>query len=119
VALDTEIEGLGLERSARERSRLQRARKMALYLFHSKTIRAYRALFLEPDGGFKPEAVLVLADLGRVAKAGYADLPTGDDAVLRDRAGKRSLWLHVLSRCDPSGAALTDLAKKIRELGHD
>jgi hypothetical protein len=116
VAFDTEIDGLALERSARERSRLQRARKLALYLFQSRTIRSYRAVFLDPAGGFRPEAVLVLADLGRVAKMGFADLPSVDDAQLRDRAGKRAIALHILSRCDASGAALNDLAKKIREL---
>lgn len=119
MASDVEIDALALETRARDRSKLQRARKLALYVFHSRIIRAYRATFLNAGGDFKPEAVLVLADLGRVARLGYADLPPADDTVLRDRAGKRAIALHILSRCDPSAAALTDLAKKIRELGHE
>jgi hypothetical protein len=113
-----EIDGLALQARAHERSKLHRARKLAQLVFQSRMIRAYRALFLDGDA-FKPEAVLVLADLGRVAKLGFADLPSADDVQLRDRAGKRAIALHILSRCDPSAAALTELAKRIRELGHD
>ncbi len=77
-------------------------------------MRSYRALFLDADGNLKPEAVDVIADMSAVATIGVADQAGTSEAVLRDRAGRRTMTLHVIARMDLDGSRLRDLAGKLR-----
>ena len=118
MALDHEIDAMAADVAARAQgqSKLARAARRARLILRHRTISSYRALFVDKDGRFTPDAVRVIADLGRVARLGMADVPAASDAALRDHAGRRAIALHILSRCDPSGAALSELSRKIREL---
>ena len=118
MALEHDIEAMALhaEARARERSLPARIARRIRLVLKAKTIQAYRAVFVGGDGRVTPQAARVIADLGGVARLGLAPPPDTPDAVLRDRAGRQAIVLHLLARLDLDGAALHDLNKKIREL---
>jgi hypothetical protein len=110
--LDQEIMALDARLQA-ERAHRLRAR-LAL-IFERNTVLAYRRLFLGPDGELTPDAVRVLGDLAARALIGVSDAAATSGADLRDRAGKRSIVLHLMRRLDQSGVRLKELALKLRE----
>ncbi|NLS27937.1 hypothetical protein S2M10_29390 [Sphingomonas sp. S2M10] len=118
MALEHDIEAMArrAEAHARDRSLPARMARRIKLVFKAKTIRAYRAVFLGADGRITSHAARVIADLGAVAKLGLAATPDMPEAVLRDRAGRQTVVLHLLARMDLDGAALDDINKKIREL---
>ena len=119
MALDHEVDALGVMQETAEQRRMRRyARRMRL-LFEFSTVRAYRALLLDETGALRPEAVRVLADIGAKARLGVVDDPTLSDGALREFAGRRAIALHVLARADQSGVKLRDLARKLREVENE
>lgn len=76
---------------------------------------AYHRLFVGEDGQLRPDAMLVIADIVRVAGLG-AIVPNQSDAQLREREGRRMIGLHILARIDLSGEQMRQLAQQEREL---
>ena len=65
--------------------------------------RAYRALFLDEDGGLKPEADIVLRDLERESGAARKSMPTIKDGSVDpmrivENFAKVAMYRHVKER---------------------
>lgn len=93
----------------------ERIRALAGALFEAKTLRAYRRLFLVPNGEtLSADGAIVLADLARAAGLGKVlrGQPTAFD--LAEREGRRAELLHVLAKLDR--ANLDRAAKRLSEL---
>ncbi len=115
MALSDEIEAIGARAEREARSKVEQARKLvAKWLWKDRVVRSYQKLFLDAAGNLKPEAIDVIADLSAVAQIGVADQAGMSEAVLRDRAGRRTMALHVIARMDLDGSQLRDLAAKLR-----
>lgn len=109
MALDAEIEAIAAQ--AKKRTVQQRLRAIR----DSNIIRAYRALLLDTNGDLKPDALLVIEDLSRVAQLGRVVPAQVSDAHVREINGRRMIALHFIERIDLSGAKLRGLAVKLRE----
>lgn len=116
MALEHEIDALAAQAGAKRR---QRILALIKWRWRRRVVLAYRKLFVGEDGQLTPEAVIVMADIGNTARLGVVDLAAASDAELRERAGRRSLALHIIGRMDLDGSALRDLSKKLRELGNE
>ncbi|MFD1034148.1 hypothetical protein ACFQ15_05735 [Sphingomonas hankookensis] len=100
------VEAANATRGAQTLRRLRRAMNV-----HS----AYHRLFVGEDGQLRPDALLVIGDIVRVAGIGTI-VPNQSGAQLREREGRRMLGLHILARIDLSGEQMRELAQKEREL---
>lgn len=109
TALEVEAKA---EAAARARGRLR-------LIGRQNRMLAYRALFIGADGELKAEAIDVIADLAAVARLGFADDASMTDAQLRDRAARRAIVLHLISRIDLNGNQLAKIRQQIRDNDHD
>lgn len=116
MSLDHEVISLSAQADAMaDASLAERMRKRMKRAAEQRTISAYRALFLNADGTWKPEAALVIGDFSAIARLGVADDVALSDAQLREYRGRRNLALHIIARLDLDGSRLAELAKKLRE----
>lgn len=114
MAADLEIEALAsLASQTQARTIAERVKRIA----KRNTIMAYRRLFLDAEGGVKPDAIDVIADIAALAQLGRVLPPYATEGELRAFEGRRSMALHILGRLDLDGTRLRDLAKKMRENG--
>lgn len=116
MALDTAFESLAARADAdARRSIAVRLAKRAKALWSFRIIGSYRKLFLDTNGQLTPAAVDFIADVSAVAVLGVADQPGTSDSILRDRAGRRAIALHIIGRMDLDGTRLRALAQQLRE----
>jgi hypothetical protein len=113
--LEDEITGLEAIEARARTTLAHQARKFAKLIFDRNTHIAYRRMFLDEHGELRPEAVRVIADLAAHALIGVPDGVRTSDADLRDRAGRRTLFLHLMRRLDVSGVEMRKIALKLRE----
>lgn len=116
MALEHEVISLAAQADAMaDASVADRTRKMVKRAWEHRVISAYRTLFLNADGTWKPEAAIVIGDFSATARLGVADDMALSDAELREFRGRRNLALHMIARMDLEGVRLAELAKKLRE----
>lgn len=99
--------------SPRRQGLAERTRQLLAAVFEVKTLRAYKAVFLDKDGALTPDGERVLADMAKAAGIGKVRRDaTGDE--LQFREGRRAVLLHVLARLD--GANLARAARRLTKI---
>jgi hypothetical protein len=81
---------------------------------------AYRRLFFDDDGvTMKPDALVVLEDLGRASRIGKVS-HLSSDSDLRAYEGMRTIFIHIIARFELSGRVDAErLSNQIKELEND
>lgn len=117
MALEHEIDLLvaQTEAQAKARSGAQRRKLVAFWSRRARTVAAFQRVFVR-NGTLSDDAILVLDDLARLARMGFADLAGESEAELRERAAMRRMLLHLLARCDLTGEGLRKINKRLMEL---
>lgn len=95
----------------------QWTRRLGKAMVVDQTVRAFRAVFLNAEGEFTPDAEIVLAYLADQSRLGLASPRGASGDELRERAAEQRVLLEIISKLDLSGRALRKAAATLRENG--
>lgn len=110
--LVNEVAGLAYRAQERKDSLDKILRRLG---FRVEMQKAYRRAFCDPaTGELTDDGVAILRDLARQANFGRDD-PGAPEAMLRENAGTRRLFLHVIGRIDLGSDRLQRLSERMRE----
>lgn len=110
--LVNEVAGLAYRAQTRTDSLKDVMRRLG---FRAQMQSAYRRALCDPaTGELSDDGVAILRDLARQANFGRDD-PGAPEAMLRENAGTRRLYLHVIGRLDLGSDRLQRLSERMRE----